>query len=162
MLKQRIAADKNNTYLGMTLGAIMDKYDLDNQRLETFLNVFADRYKVADSSVNEQELRDKIEQDIINDYKEKYREELTEQIKKELEEQEAEAAITSEEVPDTLEFYDIEPERVEAYLNGIIEYDADAAAQIGLSLSQTRVSVEEQNGSYTATLYSEASYSKET
>lgn len=162
MLKQRIAADKNNTYLGMTLGAIMDKYDLDNQRLETFLNVFADRYKVADSSVNEQELRDKIEQDIINDYKEKYREELTEQIKKELEEQEAEAAITSEEVPDTLEFYDIEPERVEAYLNSIIEYDADAAAQIGLSLSQTRVSVEEQNGSYTATLYSEASYSKET
>ena len=162
MLKQRITADKNNTYLGMTLGAIMDKYDLDNQRLETFLNVFADRYKVADSSVNEQELRDKIEQDIINDYKEKYREELTEQIKKELEEQEAEAAITSEEVPDTLEFYDIEPERVEAYLNSIIEYDADAAAQIGLSLSQTRVSVEEQNGSYTATLYSEASYSKET
>ncbi len=162
MLRQRIANDKNNTFLGMTLGAIMDKYDLDNQRLETFLNVFADRYKVADSSINEQELRSKIEEKVKQEYRQQYKEELTEQIKKELEEDEKNEAIEKDEAPKTLEFYDIEPERVEAYLNSIIEYDADAAAQIGLSLSQTRISVEEENGSYTATLYSEASYSKET
>ncbi len=162
MLRQRIANDKNNTFLGMTLGAIMDKYDLDNQRLETFLNVFANRYKVADKSINEQELRAKIEEKVKQEYREQYKEELTEQIKQELEEQEKKEALEKDEAPKTLEFYDIEPERVEAYLNSIIEYDADAAAQIGLSLSQIRVSVSEENGSYTATLYSEASYSKET
>ena len=103
MLRQRIANDKNNTFLGMTLGAIMDKYDLDNQRLETFLNVFADRYKVADKSINEQELRAKIEEKVKQEYREQYKEELTEQIKQELEEQEKKEALEKDDLDDIKE-----------------------------------------------------------
>ncbi|GEM_PF-2956837 len=176
LFKQKMNSDEQQMYLGMTMGALFDKYDLENQRLETFLTIFQDRYKIADPTINKEALRVQVEDEIRAKYKEELRAELKEEIKKELEEERIAEAKKAEEEKSTsildieededdvfgLEFYDIDPERVEEYLNAIIDYDEDMANQIGLALDQTRITVEEERGIYTATLYSEASYTKET
>lgn len=147
-LKQRIETEGLESYRDISMKKLLLKYEIESETLGSFLDVFKDL--------------------LIEAYEEEKSSALEEAAIAEEEEEEAYIVVTQEEetappvqeVPETVP--EDNSEKLEEFLNSLIEFDEKSAETIGLAVKHIRIRVDEKDDIITPILYCEVSYSKET